>query len=96
MRGLTDYITPYAWVDTFTRWCVLVDEGYQAIVIQVGRLRPRGPTPMFGDYEVRTIALIADTFFMATTRCVCVLFGTLILISFHASSWHPPRTMMAH
>lgn len=63
MHGLTDYITDYAWTDIFTTWYVLVDEAYHALVAHHGRLRQRGPVPTFGDSEVITIALIADTFF---------------------------------
>jgi len=63
MHGLTDYITDYAWADVFTTWYVLIDEAYQAIVTQHGRLRQRGPVPTLSDSEVLTIALIADTFF---------------------------------
>ncbi len=63
MHGLTDYITTQPWVDIFTTWYVLVDDAYQALLTQVGRLRQRGPAPTFADSEVITIALIADTFF---------------------------------
>jgi hypothetical protein len=63
MTGLTDYITAARWEDIFTIWYVLVDDAYQALVRQVGRLRQRGPEPTFSDSEVITIALISDTFF---------------------------------
>jgi len=63
MHRLTDYITNCAWVDIFTTWYVLVDDAYQALLTQVGRLRPRGPAPTFTDSEVITIALITETFF---------------------------------
>lgn len=73
MHGLTDYITDYAWTDIFTTWYVLVDEAYHAVVAQHGRLRQRGPAPTFGDSEVITIALIADTFFHGKEE-VCLAF----------------------
>lgn len=63
MHGLTDYITDQPWVDTFTAWYVWVDEAYQAVVAQTGRLRTRGPVPTFSDSEVITVALIAETIF---------------------------------
>lgn len=62
MRGLTDYITECDWVDIFTVWFVLVDDGYQA---QFGRqrLRRSGPEPHMSDSEVITVSLICDTYF---------------------------------
>lgn len=73
MHGLTDSITTQPWVDIFTTWYVLVDDAYTALVAQVGRLRQRGPAPRFGDSEVLTIALIAETFFHGNEE-VCLSF----------------------
>lgn len=63
MIGLTDYITPARWEDIFLVWYVVVDDAYQALVQQVGRLRSRGLEPTFSDSEVITVGLMCDTFF---------------------------------
>jgi hypothetical protein len=63
MIGLTDYITEARWADIFLVWYVLVDDAYQALVQQVGRLRQRGPEPTFSDSEVITVALISESYF---------------------------------
>ena len=63
MLGLTDYITTSQWEDIFTIWYVLIDDGYQTVLSQLGKLRQRGPQPACSDSEVITVALIIDTFF---------------------------------
>jgi hypothetical protein len=63
MAGTTDCITDESWLDIFTLWFILVDDAYQALEQQHGRWRRRGPTPVFHDSEVITVALIGDTFF---------------------------------
>lgn len=63
MLGLTDFITEKPWIDTFTIWYVLIDDAYQSLVGQVGRLRCRGPQPSFTDSEVITVTLIIESFF---------------------------------
>lgn len=62
MHGLTDYSTDDAWTDMVTTWYVLVDDADHALLPHHGRLRQRGPAPRFGDRDVITLALIADTF----------------------------------
>ena len=51
MTGLTDYLTECRWEDIFITWYVLVDDAYQAICRQTGRLRQRGPEPDFSDSD---------------------------------------------
>jgi len=73
MTGLTDYLTECRWEDIFITWYVLVDDAYQAICRQTGRLRQRGPEPDFSDSEVITIALITETFFHGNEE-LCLAF----------------------
>ena len=63
MLGLTDFITEKPWIDTFTIWHVLIDDAYQSLIGQVGRLRSRGLQPSFTDSEVITETLIIESFF---------------------------------
>ena len=62
MRGLTNYITEWAWPEIFLVWYVWVDEVFQQ-VYPGQRLRRRGAAPVFSDSEVITLSLIAETFF---------------------------------
>lgn len=63
MTGMTDFITTTRWEDVWTIWFVLVDDAYQALERHHGRWRHSGPTPVFHDSEVITVALISDTWF---------------------------------
>lgn len=63
MNGLTDYITKHNWEDTFTIWYTLVDDAYQRMVKQCGKLRKKGAEPIFSDSEVMVVSLIIDVYF---------------------------------
>jgi hypothetical protein len=63
MRGLTDYITDVAWVDTLTFWYVVIADAYRQLERRYGAWRQRGPAPLFTDPEVITVSLFMDTFF---------------------------------
>jgi hypothetical protein len=63
MLGLTDYISKHRWEDILLIWYVYVDDAYQTLVRTRGRLRRRGPEPLFSDSEVITVALAIQTFF---------------------------------
>lgn len=62
MRGLTNYITDWAWPQIFLVWYVWVDDVFQRLY-HGQPLRRRGEAPVFSDSEVITLSLIADTFF---------------------------------
>lgn len=63
MLGLTDYISNHRWEDILLIWYVYIDDAYQTLVRTRGRLRRRGPEPLFSDSEVITVALAIQTFF---------------------------------
>ena len=62
MRGLTNYITDWAWPEIFLVWYVWVDEVFHRLY-HGHPLRQRVETPVFSDSEVMASSLIADTFF---------------------------------
>jgi hypothetical protein len=61
--GRTDFITEAVWSDIILVWYCLVDDAYQELERHFGRWRQRGPSPVFTDSEVITVALVIDTFF---------------------------------
>ncbi|MBK9714144.1 MAG: transposase [Kouleothrix sp.] len=63
MAGRTDFITDARWEDVWTIWYTLVDDAYQTLEHHYGKWRRSGPTPIFSDSEVITVALIIDTWF---------------------------------
>lgn len=63
MTGRTDFITEARWSDIILIWYCLVDDAYKQLEGHFGRWRQRGPTPVFTDSEVITVALVIDTFF---------------------------------
>lgn len=63
MDGLTDYITKQSWEKTFTIWYSLIDDAYQRMVKEHGKLRKKGAEPTFSDSEVITVGLIIDVYF---------------------------------
>ena len=63
MTGRTDFITEAEWSDIILIWYCLVDDAYKKLEARYGAWRRSGPTPIFTDSEVITVALVIDTYF---------------------------------